>query len=205
MPDQLLEQTLQAKGYTRIAGVDEAGRGPLAGPVVAAAVILPPGAAEQLPGLDDSKKLSASARDRLFSQIQTCALDYGIGIVSAPVIDRINILQATYLAMWRAVKSLQGTQPDFLLIDGNKRLPYWEHAQEAVVKGDGKVLAIAAASVLAKVTRDRIMTALDETYPGYGLARHMGYPTAVHRRQILELGMSPQHRRSFCRKLQEAT
>lgn len=202
MPDQFLEISLNAKGFKYVAGVDEAGRGPLAGPVVAAAVILPPDA--DLPGLNDSKKMKPAARDQLFTQIQQTALDFGIGIVTAPVIDRINILQATYLAMWRAVGSLQRYRPDYLLIDGNKRLPYWEADQEALVKGDGKALSIAAASVLAKVTRDRLMVALDSHYPGYGLARHMGYPTAAHRSKIQDLGLSPQHRRSFCRKFIEA-
>ncbi|MEZ0372091.1 MAG: ribonuclease HII [Candidatus Sericytochromatia bacterium] len=202
-PDQQRETRLRAQGLTRVAGVDEAGRGPLAGPVVAAAVILPPGLdPAELAGLDDSKALSQAQRLRLFPRIQGIALDYGIGIVSAPVIDRINILQATYLAMWRALASLR--QVDYVLIDGNRRLPHWDGPQEAIVKGDARVLSIAAASVLAKVTRDRIMEVLDTHYPGYGLARHMGYPTKSHREQILALGMSPQHRRSFCRKLLEA-
>lgn len=198
MPDRRREKQLRADGFEAVAGVDEVGRGPLAGPVVAAAVILPPRV--KLPGLDDSKALSPARRLTLFPAIQAQALDYGIGIVTAPVIDRINILQATYLAMWRAVKALR--QADYLLIDGNRLLPYWDGPQEAIVKGDGREVAIAAASVLAKVTRDRLMEALDAHYPGYGLGRHMGYPTAAHRERLQALGLSPQHRRSFCRNLQ---
>lgn len=197
MPDQKRENQLRKAGFEAVAGVDEVGRGPLAGPVVAAAVVLPPRV--RLKGIDDSKALTPAQRLNLFPEIQAKALDYGIGIVSAPVIDRINILQATYLAMWRALRCLR--RADFVLIDGNKLLPHWDGPQEAVVKGDGKVMAIAAASVLAKVTRDRIMEALDGIYPGYGLGRHMGYPTAEHRSQVLALGLSPQHRLSFCRKL----
>lgn len=199
MPDLSYESALQVQGYRLIAGVDEVGRGPLAGPVVAAAVILPP--EFELPGLNDSKQLSAHKRNQLFPLIQERALDYSLGIVSAPVIDRINILQATYLAMWRALSGLKAV--DYALIDGNKLIPHWNASQQAVVKGDSKVLSIAAASVLAKVTRDKIMAGLDLYYPGYGLAKHMGYPTAEHRKQVLALGMSPQHRRSFCRKIFE--
>lgn len=195
------EHQRQQQGYQHIAGVDEVGRGPLAGPVVAAAVVLPQDIEAQgvLQGLTDSKKLSPAKRAFFATQIQTHALDYGLGVVSAPVIDRINILQATYVAMWRAVSALNVA--DFLLIDGNKVLPYWEGPQEALVKGDGRSLSIAAASVLAKVARDAMMEAFDRHYPGYELAKHKGYPTSLHRQQVMALGLSPQHRRSFCRRL----
>lgn len=194
------EEAQQQQGYRYIAGVDEVGRGPLAGPVVAAAVILPSTTEAQgvLQGLTDSKKLSPARRDFFAKQIQIYAEDYSLGVVSAPVIDRINILQATYVAMWRAVSGLHTA--DFLLVDGNKTLPYWQGPQQALVKGDSRSLSIAAASVLAKVARDRIMEAFDAHYPGYGLAKHKGYPTALHRQQLSILGLSPQHRRSFCRR-----
>ena len=194
------ERDQQQQGYQFIAGVDEVGRGPLAGPVVAAAVVLPQDIEAQgvLQGLTDSKKLTPAKRAFFAKQIQKHALDYGLGVVSAPVIDRINILQATYLAMWRAVSGLKTV--DFLLIDGNKELPYWDFAQEALVKGDGRSLSIAAASVLAKVARDGMMEAFDIHYPGYGMAKHKGYPTAFHRQQVSALGLTPQHRRSFCRR-----
>lgn len=194
------EREQQQQGYRQIAGVDEVGRGPLAGPVVAAAVVLPADIESRgvLQGLTDSKKLSPAKRAFFAKQIQLYALDYSLGVVSAPVIDRINILQATYLAMWRAVSGLKAV--DFLLIDGNKTLPYWDFDQEALIKGDGRSLSIAAASVLAKVARDGMMEAFDAYYPGYGLAKHKGYPTAFHRQQLSELGFSPQHRRSFCRR-----
>ena len=199
MPDLSFEQDLYQQGYDYIAGVDEVGRGPLAGPLVAAAVILP--AQIDLPGLNDSKKLSERQRLQLSPLIQAQALDYSIGIVTADVIDRINILQATYLAMWRALRGLN--QVNYALIDGNKLIPHWDGPQQAIIKGDSKSLSIAAASVLAKVTRDQIMKALEDHYPGYGLAKHMGYPTAFHRSQVQVLGLSPQHRRSFCKKLIE--
>jgi ribonuclease HII len=195
------EHQRQQQGYHYIAGVDEVGRGPLAGPVVAAAVVLPPNIESQgvLQGLTDSKKLSPAKRAFFAKQIQIHAVDYSVGVVSAPVIDRINILQATYVAMWRAVLGLSAV--DFLLIDGNKPLPYWDGPQDALIKGDGRSLSIAAASVLAKVARDGMMEAFDVYYPGYGLAKHKGYPTALHRQQVSTLGFSPQHRRSFCRRL----
>ena len=196
------EHRLRAQGFDRIVGVDEVGRGPLAGPVVAAAVVLPldqPERLEKLEGLTDSKKLSPRRRQHYFGLIQSCAVDYGLGIVSAPVIDRINILQATFLAMDRAVRGLE--QADYLLIDGNKTLPRYGGPQEAIVKGDAASLSIAAASVLAKVTRDQIMAALDTHYPDYGFAQHKGYPTAQHRTAVLSQGLSPQHRRSFCQRL----
>lgn len=195
------ERALWQQGCQWVAGVDEAGRGPLAGPVVAAAVILPPGF-QGLAGLTDSKQLNARQREALLPQIQELALDYALGVVTAPVIDRINILQATRLAMWRALCGLR--QVDRALIDGNQPVPLWEGPQESIVKGDAQVLSIAAASVLAKVSRDRMMQALAQHYPGYGFERHMGYPTSAHRQAVRQLGLSPQHRRSFCRKLLES-
>jgi ribonuclease HII len=194
------ENPLAAEGW--IAGVDEAGRGPLAGPVVAAAVVLPPEPRllRQLQGLTDSKAMSPAARAAMVPRIQQVALAYGVGIATAPVIDGINILQATFLAMRRAVACLErsaGRSCDGLLIDGNHRIPGLAHAQWPIIKGDAKHLAIAAASVLAKELRDALMVALDGHYPGYGFAQHKGYPTATHRDAIQRLGPCPQHRRSF--------
>lgn len=201
MADFSLEQAYWCQGIRWVAGVDEAGRGPLAGPVVAAAVVFPLYAPDlkALKGLNDSKQLSDAARRRFVPLIQQMALDYAVGIVSAPVIDRINILQATYLAMRRAVMGLN--QVEHLLIDGNRRVPYLSTPQTTAVKGDERSVSIAAASVLAKVVRDSIMEALEGHYPGYGFAQHKGYGTAYHRQQIVSLGLSPQHRRQFCQKV----
>jgi len=182
-------------GYTGnlLAGVDEVGRGPLAGDVVAAAVILNP--AYRIDGLNDSKKLSEKKRDYLFEVIREKALVYAVASAGVAEIDSINILQASLLAMTRAVQQL-ATQPEYVLVDGN-RLPKWTYRGEAVVKGDAKVASIAAASILAKVTRDRALVELDATYPGYGLAIHKGYPTPVHLSALARLGPTPIHRRSF--------
>lgn len=176
-----------------LAGVDEVGRGPLAGDVVAAAVILDPD--RPIEGLRDSKKLSHSQRENLAEEIRRYALSWSLGRASVAEIDDINILQASLLAMKRAVESL-ATQPEYVLVDGN-RLPRWSYASEPVVKGDDRVPAIAAASILAKVQRDREMIALEETYPGYGLAKHKGYPTAEHLAALKRLGVTPVHRKSF--------
>lgn len=176
-----------------LAGVDEVGRGPLAGDVVAAAVILDP--ARPIAGLADSKKLSEKKRELLFVEIQQKALAWSVARASVEEIDRLNILQASLLAMTRAVETLT-VQPEHVLVDGN-RLPRWNYRAEAVVKGDDRVPAIAAASILAKVTRDRELVALDAHYPGYGLADHKGYPTAVHLAALQRLGVTPIHRRSF--------
>lgn len=176
-----------------VAGCDEVGRGPLAGDVVAAAVILDP---EQfILGLDDSKKLSEKKREQLFGEIQTKAKSWCIARASVAEIDRLNILQASLLAMTRAVQGLH-IQPEHVLVDGNK-LPKWNYAAEAVVKGDSRVAAISAASILAKVTRDREMIALDKVYPGYGFADHKGYPTPVHMAALDKLGVTPIHRTSY--------
>lgn len=177
----------------RIAGVDEVGRGPLAGDVVAAAVILDP----QCPiaGLADSKALSESRRQALDGSIREQALAWGLGRASVAEIDQLNILQASLLAMERAVQALV-QQPDFIYVDGN-RCPRWAHRSQAVVKGDGRIAAIAAASIIAKVARDNEMQQLDARYPGYGLALHKGYPTAMHLEALRTLGPCPVHRRSF--------
>jgi ribonuclease HII len=177
----------------RIAGVDEVGRGPLAGPVVAAAVILDP--LHPIEGLTDSKKLTAKKREELFEVIQQGALAWAIGRAEVEEIDRINILQASFLAMQRAVKALP-IKPSEVLVDGNKA-PDFGIPAKAIVKGDLSVPAISAASILAKVTRDREMVAFEEQFPGYGFAKHKGYPTAQHRAALQKLGLTPIHRRSY--------
>jgi len=176
-----------------VAGVDEVGRGPLCGAVVTAAVILDPG--RPIRGLNDSKKLSLGRREALFEEIQEKALAWCVARAEVAEIDRLNILHATMLAMQRAVEGLQ-VQPRLALIDGN-RCPKLAVPSAPVVKGDSQVPAIAAASILAKVTRDREMQALDALYPGYGLAGHKGYPTAEHLDALRRLGPTPIHRRSF--------
>lgn len=179
-----------------MAGADEAGRGPLAGPVVAAAVILPPDfPPHRLPGCDDSKRLAPGVREALVPQIQASALAWAVAEVSVAEIDALNIAQASFEAMRRALAAL-APAPAHVLVDGlpNPRL-IWP--QTAIIAGDGLSLSIAAASILAKVHRDRLMRALDARYPGYGFAAHKGYPTAQHRRALVTLGPCPEHRRSF--------
>lgn len=176
-----------------VAGVDEVGRGPLAGDVVTAAVILDP--ARPIAGLGDSKALSEKKRDALFDEIMASALAVSIARASVAEIDRLNILQATMLAMTRAVEGLK-IPPDHVLVDGN-RLPKWKYAATAIVKGDSKIAAISAASIIAKVTRDREMAAADKRFPGYGFADHKGYGTPVHLAALLALGPCAIHRRSF--------
>ena len=180
-------------GPLGLCGVDEAGRGPLAGPVMAAAVMLDP--AQPIAGLRDSKKLSAAARERLADEIRLCAVAWCVAEASVAEIDRLNILQATLLAMQRAVAGLR-TPPDDVWVDGN-RCPDWAWRSQAVVKGDDKVAAIAAASILAKTARDQYMCRLHDDYPMYGFARHMGYGTAAHLAALQAHGACPQHRRSF--------
>ncbi len=175
------------------AGTDEVGRGPLAGAVVAAAVILNP--AQPIAGLGDSKQLSEKQREQCYGQILQFAVAFAIGRASVIEIDRLNILHASLLAMQRAVEALS-TQPEFVLVDGN-RCPPWRYQSQAVVKGDARVAEIAAASIVAKVTRDREMRLLDAEYPGYGFARHKGYPTPQHLLALQALGPCPIHRRSF--------
>ena len=177
----------------RVAGVDEAGRGPLAGPVVAGAVILHPD--RPVDGLRDSKKLSAARRDYLFEQICDRALAWATGSASVAEIDSINILQATMLAMQRAVAGLEPAA-EHVLVDGN-RCPDLDCPVRAIIRGDSLVAAISAASILAKVTRDREMLALDEDYPDYGFASHKGYPSKAHLDALDRLGVLPVHRRSF--------
>lgn len=176
-----------------LAGCDEVGRGPLAGDVVAAAVILDP--SKPIKGLDDSKKLTDKKRESLFVEIQEKATSWCIARASVDEIDKLNILQASLLAMTRAVEGLH-IQPEHVLVDGNK-LPKWKYVAEAVVKGDSRVAAISAASILAKVTRDREMIMLDKQYPGYGFADHKGYPTQVHMDALEKLGVTAIHRRSY--------
>ncbi len=188
----------QRHHFTYIAGIDEAGRGALAGPVVAAAVILPLNETIEtlLYGVNDSKQLTAKKREALFDIICQHALAYGIGQQPAAVIDEIGILSANKLAMQAAVSQLSPT-PQFLLIDGRIRLPQLNIPQQAIVRGDSASLSIAAASILAKVTRDRLMMQLDGQYPRYGFARHKGYGTEFHRAAIAQYGPCPQHRHSF--------
>ncbi|WP_299973625.1 ribonuclease HII [uncultured Pseudoteredinibacter sp.] len=176
-----------------VAGVDEVGRGPLAGDVVTAAVILDP--ENPIEGLNDSKKLSEKKRNALFEEIQEKALCWAIARASVAEIDELNILQASLLAMKRAVEAL-AVQPEHVLVDGNK-IPKWTYQAEAVVKGDGRVACIGAASILAKVTRDREMADFDAVYPGYGFAGHKGYPTKIHMEAVERLGVCPIHRRSY--------
>lgn len=191
-----IEDTVYEKGFSAICGIDEAGRGPLAGPVCAAAVILPKHL--ELPGLNDSKKLTDKQRRELFPIIQEKALAYGIGLADHKEIDEINILQATFLAMKRAVEQLEG-KADFLLVDGN-RLTDFGYPAMSVVKGDSLSANIAAASILAKVTRDDIMDTMAEEYPQYGFLAHKGYGTKAHYDALREYGPSPIHRMTFLRK-----
>ena len=180
-------------GPLGLCGVDEAGRGPLAGPVMAAAVMLDP--ERPIDGLRDSKKLSAAARERLADEIRLRAAAWCVAEASVAEIDQMNILRATMLAMQRAVAGL-GRAPDDVWVDGN-RCPDWAWRSQAVVKGDDKVAAIAAASILAKTARDQFMCRLHEDYPAYGFARHMGYGTAAHLAALQANGACPHHRRSF--------
>lgn len=176
-----------------LAGCDEVGRGPLAGDVVTAAVILDP--ENPIEGLDDSKKLTEKKRELLFEEIQKKAKSWCVARASVAEIDQINILQASLLAMARAVQGLH-IQPEHVLVDGNK-LPKWNYSAEAVIQGDARVAAISAASILAKVTRDREMIMFDKQYPGYGFADHKGYPTKMHIEALDKLGATPLHRASF--------
>ena len=187
------EEQAQQRGFQVVAGIDEAGRGPLAGPVVAAAVILP----ERfiLPGLTDSKKLSEKKREALYPEIRRQATAVGVGVASAAEIDCLNILQATLLAMRRAIDRLAVT-PDHLLIDGITPLPL-KISQQTIKQGDSRSLSIAAASVIAKVVRDRIMLSFDRQLPEYGFAKHKGYGTEIHRQAIAAFGPSQQHRKTF--------
>jgi len=195
-PLHTFEDSLRTRGLN-VAGLDEAGRGPLAGPVVAAAVVFRAGTS--IPGVDDSKKLTPRMRGCLFDRIMSQAIAVGVGTVDSTVIDEINILNATFLAMDRAVGSLT-VRPGYLIVDGNLFRPGAATSGipfRTVVGGDGECFSIAAASIVAKVTRDRLMEDFDRVYPGYGFAGHKGYGTAAHRAAILRLGLCPIHRRSF--------
>ncbi len=196
MPDFSIENEIKAKGFSAVCGVDEAGRGPLAGPVCAAAVIL----GEEIEGLNDSKKLSEKKREELFPIIKEKALSYSIAFASVEEIEEHNILNATYLAMNRAIEGLN-IPADFALIDGNRVPTDITVPCETVVKGDAKSASIAAASILAKVTRDRLMLEEDKKYPEYNFKKHKGYGTKEHTDAILKYGMSPIHRPSFLKKL----
>ena len=199
MPDDALERALRGSGYVHIAGVDEVGRGCLAGPVVAAAAILPAGWTHE--GLTDSKQMSEEARTAADAVIRAETI-WAIGLCSPAEIDRWNILRASLEAMHRAIKGL-GQQPDFLLVDGNQALPVADCRQQTVIKGDARSLSIAAASVLAKVERDRIMGELDAKHPEFGWASNVGYPTTDHFDALTRLGPTPHHRRSFRLRLED--
>jgi len=199
MTEQMIDLWAIEREYEEtvlICGVDEAGRGPLAGPVYAAAVILPRGLV--IEGLNDSKKLTEKRREALFDEIKEKAIAYGIGCADEKEVDEINILQATFLAMRRAIAQLS-TQPDLALIDGNRDSDFGVPSR-TVIKGDSLSANIAAASVLAKVTRDRVMKEYDEQYPQYGFAVHKGYGTKAHYAALTEHGMCPSHRRTFLKK-----
>ena len=193
MEMNVFEIVCQQSGYKQIAGIDEAGRGALAGPVIAAAVILPTHC--NIKGLRDSKQLSPKQRAHLFDEIHNVAVSIGIGSADHRVIDRLNILEATLLAMQEAVGKLT-PPPDYLLVDGLD-LPEVDIVGEAIPKGDNRSYSIAAASIIAKVTRDRLMVELDLIYPNYGFSRHKGYPTSQHRQAIAQFGASDTHRRTF--------
>ncbi len=195
----LYERTAREEGYTLVCGVDEAGRGPLAGPVFAAAVILPPDTI--IEGVNDSKKLSEKKRDALFDTIREKALAYGIAAADHSEIDDINILQATFLAMRRAVAMLEPA-PDLIIVDGNRLPPDLPAEGRTLVKGDALCHSIACASILAKVSRDRFMLAMAEQYPQYQFEKHKGYGTAAHIAALREHGMCPIHRRSFLKKIE---
>ena len=195
--DYEFENAALNEGFKTVCGIDEAGRGPLAGPVCAAAVILPLDL--EIEGLNDSKKLSEKKREALYDIITEKAVAYSIALVDEKTIDEINILQATFKAMRNAVEGLS-VKPDIALIDGNQK-PGLSIEQRTIVKGDAKSMSVAAASILAKVTRDRLMIKLDEEYPEYQFAKHKGYGTKLHYECLEKYGVSPVHRRTFLKKL----
>ncbi|MBF0614817.1 MAG: ribonuclease HII [Magnetococcales bacterium] len=204
-PGLTLEQACAASGFTTICGVDEAGRGPLCGPVVAAAVVFPTHGqlSRELDGIDDSKRLTPAERTRLADRIRHHALATGLGLAKAQEIDQLNIRRATLLAMTRAISALQHTSdasplaPDYLLIDGRDQPEDLHCPAKTVIRGDQISLSIAAASILAKTHRDTLMAQLAIRYPGYGWERNAGYPTAEHLRSLQTLGITPEHRRSY--------
>ncbi len=193
------EHKAHEEGFAVVCGVDEAGRGPLAGPVYAAAVILPDGLEEL--GINDSKKMSEKKREQLFDIIVDNATAYGIGFATEKEIDEINILNATFLAMRRAVEAM-GVKPDLVLVDGNRK-PNTGYEEMTLVKGDAKSISISAASILAKVSRDRYMKDLAERHPEYKFEQHKGYGTKLHYEMIEQYGILPDHRRSFLKKILE--
>ena len=197
MLDYSYEIAAHEKGYKVVCGIDEAGRGPLAGPVFAAAVILPENYSH--PVLNDSKKLSEKKRDAVYDDIIKDAICYSVGIATEEEIDEINILNATFLAMKRAVEGLV-IKPDFAYIDGNQ-YPKTGVNEETIVKGDGKCISVAAASIIAKVSRDRFMFEIDKQYPEYQFSKHKGYGTKLHYEMIEKYGVSKVHRRSFLKKI----
>jgi len=188
-----IERTMWAEGIDTIAGVDEVGRGPIAGPVVAAAVIFPK--TISILGIDDSKKLSPLKRDYLFEQINHHAISVGVGVINEKQIDDMNILQATFSAMELAINQLH-IAPHHILVDGREN-PYFRQPQTALIKGDRRSYSIAAASIIAKVTRDRLMQSFEKIYPEYGFAKHKGYPTPQHILAVQNYGLCPIHRKTF--------
>lgn len=198
MPDFELERIALSEGYNYVCGVDEAGRGPLAGPVCAAAVILPDGL--EIEGLNDSKKISEKKREQLFDVIIEKAIAYSIAFGTVEEIEQVNILNATFLAMNRAIEGLS-VKPDFALIDGNRVPKDIKIPCKTVIKGDGKSYSVAAASILAKVTRDRLLLEADEKYPQYGFAKHKGYGTKAHYEAIKQYGICELHRPSFLKNV----
>lgn len=201
-PLYLFDKLFQEREKVVVAGVDEAGRGPLAGPVVAGAVVLD--LDTPLEGINDSKKLSEAKRERAYAAIISGARAWAIGIATPEEIDRINILNASLLAMKRALEQISSPF-SMVIVDGNREIPQLQWAQTTIVKGDGISASIAAASVVAKVTRDRMMHELHHTYPEYGFDVHKGYPTARHRSAVTALGLTPVHRKSFCTSLVSQT
>lgn len=198
MPDYSYERIATERGFSAVCGIDEAGRGPLAGPVFAAAVILPVDC--EIEGLDDSKKLSEKKRERLYDEIIEKAVAWSVAFADEKEIDEINILNATFLAMKRAADGLS-VKSDFALIDGNRVPRDLGIECETVIKGDAKSMSIAAASILAKVSRDRFLLELDKEYPQYMFAKHKGYPTALHFELVRKYGPCPIHRLSFLKKV----
>lgn len=199
MMDLDQEKRIFNQGYKLIAGIDEAGRGPLAGPVVAACVVLNPNFKvdpDKMGLIKDSKKLTAKKREELFKVIEECFPEIGVGICDNKTIDKINILQATFLAMKKALGELK-QKPDFVLVDGGFKIPNYSVEQESVVRGDDLVFSIAAASIIAKVTRDRLMEKIHEQYPQYGFDKHKGYGTKIHLESLKKYGPCPIHRFSF--------
>mgnify|MGYP001852091678 FL=1 len=203
-----IEEDFYSKGVTSIAGIDEAGRGPLAGPVVVACVVMPRDS--MIEGVNDSKKVSEKKREKLYEQITKEALGFGVGIISQEEIDRINILNATKEGLTSAIKEMEKDlqekqrgfeKPEIILVDALTRIDTDHIPYKSIIKGDAKSYSIAAASIVAKVTRDRIMRAWDEVYPMYGFERHKGYGTAAHIAAIKEYGLCPLHRRSFVKNI----